>query len=909
MPTEESPIRRIHYVLSSHWDREWYQSFQDFRRRLVQLMDRTLADIERGTLRGPFTTDGQAIVLEDYLEIRPERRAAVVEFLQTGKLRSGPWYVLPDEWLVSGESLIRNLQLGHKTVRDLGGEPSRAGFVCDLFGHISQLPQIFRGFGITEALIWRGVEPRASAQLRWRGSDGSELLCYRFGKGGYCDYGFNVRRINQPRHEFDARVAREDLLTFLALEAERNRIPPILILDGADHLEVDVRHYRILFEEAVGSDGRYEVLHSTLDAYLDEVRQHSEAFEEVIQGELREVGRLPLNEDTQWLIPGVLSSRVDLKQANAECESLLCHWAEPFSAFASTLARTRWIEGYLQVAWRWLITNHPHDSICGCSIDEVHEDMHYRFAQCRQIAVAETSHALSSLAAAVVGEIGKEEFRLLVAQPVPSQLEEPVTLTVRIPADWPSFEEFFGFERKPAFHLFDHMGREVPYQLLAQKMDQVNRRDRPDKFPETYRTHNVTICARLSLPAMGYTTLTVRPGVTLPGPAGEHVPPVRHSQTPGLAMSECSMANEFLAVTIEPNGTLTLEDKRSGEIYRRLLTFEDVADIGDGWFHGPAVNDQMHVSTGSCAQIMLVHNGSLLCQFRIRTVLALPEEFDFAKGFRSESFKPLVLDTLVGLRAGCDRVEIETTVDNNCKDHQLRVRFPTEVPADTVFSDGAFDVLERNIALPDDNHVGRELAVETFPQHSWSAVTKGQRGLVVVSCGQLECAVPDLPGRPLALTLFRATRRTVMTNGQPGGQLQGTLRFAYWIVPLADGLPRRRLFDLGAQLAAGVRCVQSDGRSDAVGTLPAADAFLQVEGGAVTTSVRRGADGCEVRLFNPETVPITARLAFSEGWFHAAEIERIITIDFLGRTLSTVECGPIVTLQLEPKAIVTLRLA
>src|SRR5574341_386192 len=149
--------RRVHYVLSTHWDREWYQSFQDYRYRLFRSLDRVLEGIEDGRLRGAFQTDGQAIPLDDYLEVRPERREEVERLAHTGWLVIGPWYVMPDEFLVSGESLIRNLRLGREVARAYGSEPSNAGFVCDIFGHISQLPQLFAGFGIRGGFIWRGT--------------------------------------------------------------------------------------------------------------------------------------------------------------------------------------------------------------------------------------------------------------------------------------------------------------------------------------------------------------------------------------------------------------------------------------------------------------------------------------------------------------------------------------------------------------------------------------------------------------------------------------------------------------------------------------------------------------------------------------------------------------------------------
>ena len=186
------------------------------------------------------------------------------------------------------------------------------------------------------------------------------------------------------------------------------------------------------------------------------------------------------------------------------------------------------------------------------------------------------------------------------------------------------------------------------------------------------------------------------------------------------------MENEYLRVTVEANGTLTVLDKRSGETYRRLLTFEDCADIGDGWYHGQAVNDQVYVSTASAAAVALVHNGPQVATFRVRTTMAVPAELHFDDRMsRSAELVNLVIDSLITLRAGADRVEVETTVHNVALDHRLRVLFPSGAAADTYLSDTPFDVVERPIALRADNHLYRELEVETKPQMSWTAVFDG----------------------------------------------------------------------------------------------------------------------------------------------------------------------------------------
>lgn len=909
--------RPVHYVLSTHWDREWLQPAQVIRHRLVRLLDRTLRDLESGALAGPFTTDGQSIVIDDYLEIRPHRRALVEKLARTGRLSVGPWYVLPEEWLVSGESFVRNLRLGRRIARDLGATPSSAGFACDLFGHIGQLPQIFAGFGIRAAFIWRGIEPRRHAHFRWVGSDGTVIPTFRFGRAGYGDYAYEVRRGTQPDAAFDEARSRRDHVTFINREAARTAIPPVLIFDGCDHLEYDPDHYRVLrsLKPADGLPGAMQ--HSSLDAYIADLLPHVTQIRDTVRGELREYARAPLIEDQQWLIPGVLTSRVRLKHANAECQTLLCHWAEPFGLLAQVYAGGDDPTDFLDHAWRWLLQNHPHDSIGGCSIDAVHDDMKYRFAQCQQVGERVCSEALRLIAASVEGEIGEREIRVLVANPLTRPVDETVELTLQIPADWQCFNEFFGFEPKPGFRIYTADGRELPYQRLAQAPGQMRSRNAsPFKFPHPHRTNDVTVALSLPLPALGYTTLTIREGEVKPKDeiVWASMLPTRHPAAPGLATSDRSMANEHLAVTIESNGSLTLFDKQTRQTYRRLLTFEDSADIGDGWYHGQAVNEQVYVSTATPADVALLHDGPLLTRFRVRVALRVPAEFNFERMIRSSDRAEVVIDSLVTLRAGADRVEIVTTVDNTARDHRLRVLFPSEAKATTTLSDGAFDVVRRPISLPKDAHEYREMAVETCPQQTWTSVSDARRGLAIVSSGLLDCCVRDLPERPLALTLLRGTRRTIFTNGEPEGQQLGPITARYWIVPLRGEPDRIRLGEYGVQLGAGLRTAQLARWDASVAPrqrrLPATDSLLTVSGPVLVTSVREVEGAVEVRLYNPTERTGTAVIDVAERLRATGRVTTAQRVDLesqaIGRPIRLVRGA--CRCRLTPKQIITLRL-
>lgn len=152
-------IKEILYFPSTHWDREWYLSFQSFRFRLITVMQDVLTTLETCPKFSTFLCDGQTVIIEDYLEIIPEDRTRIEKLLNSGRLKIGPWYTMPDENLVSGESLIAKLNMGHDTLAQLtsNAEVLPLGYLCDIFGHISQMPQILNGFGIKNAVLGRGT--------------------------------------------------------------------------------------------------------------------------------------------------------------------------------------------------------------------------------------------------------------------------------------------------------------------------------------------------------------------------------------------------------------------------------------------------------------------------------------------------------------------------------------------------------------------------------------------------------------------------------------------------------------------------------------------------------------------------------------------------------------------------------
>ena len=390
-------------VPHTHWDREWYQTFQQFRMRLVHVVDALLDILDGDGAFSHFMLDGQTIVLDDYLEVQPQHEERLRRYIRAGRIQIGPWYVQPDEFLVSGKSLVRNLQVGLRRAADFG-EPMRMGYVPDCFGHIAQLPQILRGFGMESAVFWRGVGAEASkSEFYWTAPDGSSVLVLHLADPiGYS----NARQMPLLPSEFATRT--EVLAAQILPKATTNTL---LFMNGSDHLEpqnglpatieaantllahLSPAHEQILAEH--GAMRHYEGMHvqiGTLPQYLAAVQAYPRKEPLLtLSGEMR-------SSQYSHLLPAVLSTRMWIKQQNSATEHLLERWLEPLTAWA-TRRGMPYPQGLVRLAWQYLLQNHPHDSICGCSIDQVHRENSVRFAQSQQIAEGVIAQATQSIVA------------------------------------------------------------------------------------------------------------------------------------------------------------------------------------------------------------------------------------------------------------------------------------------------------------------------------------------------------------------------------------------------------------------------------------------------------------------------------------------------------------------------------
>lgn len=347
-------------VPHTHWDREWYLPFEQFRLRLGATVDGVLDALERDPAFSSFTLDGQAIVLEDYLDVRPDHEPRLRALLAAGRLEVGPWYVLPDEILVGGEALVRNLLLGRRVCRRFGVEPSTAGYEPDSFGHPAQLPQLLAGFGLGTFLFSRGLGDElddVGVVFRWRAGEAEVIACQML------PHYDNFARLTWYGDAEERVQAIVDRLGGLVREAGQETI---LLANGSDHLPVEPALPKICvgLERTFGTEFR-------IGRYSD--------FEPVAEGLPVHEGEL-VGSRLQNVLRGVNSARIHLKQANERAERRLLA-AETVASLRVLRDGTPFPAADVRLAWRDLLRNHPHDSICGCSCDEVHRDMLVRYEQ------------------------------------------------------------------------------------------------------------------------------------------------------------------------------------------------------------------------------------------------------------------------------------------------------------------------------------------------------------------------------------------------------------------------------------------------------------------------------------------------------------------------------------------------
>jgi alpha-mannosidase len=711
----------VHLIAHTHWDREWYLPLGGFRARLVALVDDLLPRLADGAFPA-FHLDGQTIHLEDYLLVRPERRDAVTQLVRTGRLRTGPWYVLADEQIPSAESMVRNLLLGRRDLERLGGG-SGVLYSPDAFGHPAVLPQLGAGFGIEDAVLWRGLHPDGAGGqdlVHWKAADGSTLRVYHLPADGY-EIGSNLLVPDEKLGAAWRRVA----------EAVMPRMGAghVAVLVGADHHGADPR-LASLPRRLAALDPGIEFRWSSLEEYF----AAAGSGRTTIKGELRD------SYGYTWTLQGVHGTRAPLKRRHADAELLLGRLVEPLVALSASSMRASW-QAVLQHAWRELVQCQFHDTLGGCAADPVARAMRDRLAS---VAYAGDELVRASLYAHAghdpdaMREGAPTRPRLLVWNPVPRAragvlLAQATFFVEDILVGPPG-------NRKPRMGngyeplvLVDPAGHRLPLQVmhLGPSME---RRDAPRHYPDQDLVERMHFAVPLhrALPGLAYAAFDAEEGEI----------PALEEFTGG---HRDEIWNGRLRLSAAPDGTMTLGSADDTVELTGLLALESERDEGDSYSYGPVPGDRP-VTAKRLGRPVLAAAGPYVSTLQWAQRLS---------GGVSNAGKPgrVTLRIAADLRGDGPAVHCTLHLDNRAENQRLRLRFPLGLRNVAAIAGAQFGQVARPVAtVPRKQRM--ETPVKTAPAHRWVAAAKKGKGLAVFAPGFFE--YEWTAGGDLVVTLLRS---------------------------------------------------------------------------------------------------------------------------------------------------------
>jgi mannosylglycerate hydrolase len=879
--------RRIAIVPHTHWDREWYEPFQTFRMNLVDTLDTLLDLMEADPSYAAFLLDGQMAAVDDYLEIRPEAEARLRALATAGRLTMGPWYVLVDEFLISGETIVRDLEMGMSRSTAFGGA-MEVGYLPDTFGHVAQMPQILRLAGFDHAVVWRGV-PSAITKTGfvWEAPDGSsvraEYLPVGYGNGAVLpdEAKALVRRLEDHEHEIGS---------FL--------LGDMLLMNGSDHLPPQPWLGRVVAEaNSLQDDYVFEV--TSLPAYL--ATAPTEGLERW-RGELRSGARANV-------LMGVISNRVDVKRAAAAAERQLERRAEPYAA----LFGGPWPARLLELAWLEVVRNAAHDSICACSVDDVVDAVLHRFAEARQIAEGVATRALRDLGRSMAepGPVvvnpsarprsGVVELVVGAGEPAAPEVQvltERFGLPGSMTLDAETVRTILGMLQGPKIDN-DAWVQDIVIEEDDTGIDLtvfVGPEERPnvpiaevkqDLFTRIGARPDVPVRVRLDQPPIRRIAARVT-GVKGFGWQAFEPATLEHPAAANDEAGTVTLGNGMVTVVVDPgDGTFSI-DGLAG--FGRLV---DGGDLGDSYNYSPPRLDSL-VTEAESVSVSVGLAGPVRATAVVTATYHWPDHVEGATQSRAGE-RTVEVATTIEVRADEPVVRVTTSFVNPARDHRLRVHLPLPRPAFESAAECAFATVTRGLVAegrPD------ELGIPTFPARRF--VSAG--GLTVVHDGVVEYELVDIEegggARTMALTLLRSTgmlsRLGMAYRPFPAGpltpveglQLVGRALEARYALAVGEVDP----WVMADDVLLPLEVVQSAG-----GGLRAAEgSALDVEGAEVSM-VRRVAGLLEVRVHNPSPKPTTVTVGNRPGWL----------VDLRGRPLEHFDGR----FDLRPFGIATFRLA
>lgn len=846
--------KKVFIISHSHWDREWYMPFEQHHMRLVTLIDNLLDLFKNDPDFDSFHLDGQMIALDDYLAVRPERKPELAAAIRAGKLQIGPFYILQDDFLISPESNVRNMVIGRDEARQYGQEVS-LGYFPDTFGNMGQTPQMMALANLKTAAFGRGVTPTGFnnqvsdadyesqySEMWWQGPDGTKILGLLFANWYSNGNEIPVER-TAAKAFWDQKLA--DAEKFASTDN-------LLMMNGVDHepVQQDVTAAIKVANELYPD---YEFVQSNFPDYLQALSATLPADLSTIHGELTSQ-----ETDGWYTLANTASSRVYLKQENTRTERLLENQAEPLATMAYPAGD--YPHDRLRYAWKLLLQNHPHDSICGCSVDEVHREMLTRYAKSQEVARFVAQDALATLAAKITTNNFVPGARPFIVVNTSGYAKGGLTeVTVawarRNFSDAGTIQEQRAeLERElaalPPLEVVNAQGEPVPYRLVSKAVN--FHYDLPkDGFRVPYQSIDLTLAFSVTtLPAFGWKTLALQAAATPAAP----IAPVEANPR--------EISNAWVKLVVEADGSLTITNRETGRSYHQMLVFEDTGDMGNEYIYRQTADNQAILSTDFPSHVRLIHTDGVGTEIELVNELQIPVAADatLAKeaqavvditartAHRSSTVAPLTITTRIRLGQYSRQIKFESHLNNQMDDHRLRVRFTTALNTTVNATDSVYETAVRP------NRPAATWQNPTNPQHqqAFTSLADDHDGVTIGNFGLNEYEI--LPAdNTIALTLLRCVGEMGDWGyfPTPEAQCHGDFTFHYSL-ELTDGsqTQRYRSYQRARNVQVPFSVIATDRHA---GLLPTNGQYLELNTDAfAVTSLKRAnaSTGWTLRGYN-----------------------------------------------------------
>jgi mannosylglycerate hydrolase len=701
-------MKKVHIVPHMHWDREWYFSTEESRILLVNNMEEILEMLENNSDYPYYVLDGQTSILEDYFAVKPENKKRVKKLVQEGRLIIGPWYTQTDEMVVGGESIVRNLLYGIKDSEEFG-DYMRIGYLPDSFGQSAQMPMILNGFDITYSIFWRGTSERHGTdktEFYWETDEGSKVLVQLF------PLGYAIGKY-LPENEEALQKRIDKYFTVLDHGATTDNI---ILPNGHDQMPIQKNIFTIMEKLRKLYPDR-EFFLSKFENVFEELEKQSDLS--ILQGEFLDGKYMRVHRS-------IYSTRMDIKAANARIENKIINILEPLASLAYSLG-FEYHHGLIENIWKEIMKNHAHDSIGCCCSDKVHREICNRFF----LAEERVDQLINFYKRKIVDSMDteKQHDRLTVFNLLPYERTEVVTTTV--------------MTKLKSFKLVDKDSVELDFEILESEITDPGLIDRQIVHYGNYDPFiKYTIQLKDTLPAMGYKTYFVV----------ESESEIHHS-----FVTPDKVETEFYEITVNPNGTLNIFDKKLNQKIENIIRLENGGDDGDEYDFSPLPNEKLIYN--DC-----VNATTKISQNRYGATIDIEYRLDVPSNLekRKEQVVDSAVDVHIVLTVPNHKpvIEVRFEVNNYAKDHRLRALIPTDIASAFSISDNQFGAIKRDVIDSAikvwEKEDWDERPDPIYPMLSYVGLSNNDYGISVLTNSTREYEIIGEKFDTIAITLFRS---------------------------------------------------------------------------------------------------------------------------------------------------------